>query len=368
MKRYCKKVDIGNARFIQTCVHECLRKRCKRLRPDTLRLFAEVGGLCKADAHRVLDERGPVYDFVVGRIARGMAAEIAERRLTLPPIHIKEKVDGHSGKVRKISVQEIRQLLYDHVAVMAMAELGKLMGEHQVSGRRGLGISFGVKLMHKWVTRSKRRLYFVKMDIKSYYDSVDTELLLAWLRRRVKNDDLLWLVGTLIGTGDRGLNIGSYLSHFLANLYLSDIWHAAKQRMDGVDEALFYMDDMVLLGGNRRKLAKAARLVVEMVEAKGLRVKPGWQVHRCTVLRPLDVMGIRFSPRVETLRKRIFRRARRSLLRVKRALRGRARVTRGMALRAASFHGWLEHASCFRFTERVGERAAVKKIFEQATI
>lgn len=89
---------------------------------------------------------------------------------------------------------------------------------------------------------------------------------------------------------------------------------------------------------------------------------------RCKRLRPLDVMGIRFSPRVETLRKRIFRRARRSLLRVKRALRGRARVTRGMALRAASFHGWLEHASCFRFTERVGERAAVKKIFEQATI
>lgn len=74
MKRYCKKVDIGNALFIQTCVHECLRKRCKRLRPDTLRLFAEVGGLCKADAHLVLDERGPVYDFVVGRIARGMAA------------------------------------------------------------------------------------------------------------------------------------------------------------------------------------------------------------------------------------------------------------------------------------------------------
>lgn len=77
MKRYCKKVDIGNALFIQTCVHECLRKRCKRLRPDTLRLFAEVGGLCKADAHLVLDERGPVYDFVVGRIARGMALRAA---------------------------------------------------------------------------------------------------------------------------------------------------------------------------------------------------------------------------------------------------------------------------------------------------
>lgn len=365
MKRYCKQANIHDAGFICTAVLECLRKAVKRRRPDTIRLFAELCGTTPGEARVILEKCGKKYDAAVDKLVRIMAAELAAHRLTLPPIHVKEKVDGHSGKVRKISVQEIRQLLYDHVAVMAMAELGKLLGEHQVSGRKGMGLAYGHKLMRKWVTRARGKVYSVKLDIRHYYDSVDTARLMDWLRRRVKNDELLWLVETLICTGERGLNIGSYLSHFLANLYLSDIWHAAMQRMSGVQHALFYMDDMVLIGPNKRKLAAAARQVVEMVQAKGLDVKPGWQVHRITRQHPLDVMGVRFSPRVQTLRKRIFRRARRALLRVKRALRGRRRLTHGMAMRTSAYHGWLVHSSCLAFRQRVGESASMKAIFQQ---
>lgn len=365
MKRFCKSVDITDVAFIRDAVLLCLDKSSKRKRPDTVRLFAEVGGLSRTAARKVLTERGELYDKIVDVIAAMMRAEISNERLTLPEVHIYEKEDGHSGKVRKLSVQEIRQLLYDHVAVVALSELNRLMGEHQVSGRKGLGTSYGHNLMRRWVVHAGKKLYFAKLDIRNYYGSVDTAALMTWLARRVKNEKLLWLVETLVNTGDTGLNIGSYLSHYLANLYLSDVWHFAKQRADGIDHALFYMDDMVLIGGNRRTLLRGVRQVVDMVEAKGLVVKDKWQVHRCTVRHPMDVMGIRFSPEAYTLRRRIFKRARRAVIRTRRMLRGRLKPNMRVARRLASFHGWLRRAECSGFSLRTREHRTLKRIFKQ---
>lgn len=364
MKRYCKGVDITDTGFIEAAVRACLAKRAKRMRPDTVRLFASILGVSRSEARRVLDSRDSSYDLAVGAIVEGMRRELSSGMLTLPPIRVRNKIDGHSGKVRKISVQEIRQLLYDHVAVFGLDELHRLMGEHQVSGRKGMGLSYGLKLMHKWVARASGKVYFVKLDIRRYYESVDTGALMEWLSRRVKNDSLMQLVRTLVSTGERGLNIGSYLSHFLANLYLSDVWHAAKQRMGGVRHALFYMDDMTLIGSNRRKLAAAASKVQSMIEAKGLAVKE-WQVVRCSRNHPIDVMGVRFCAGSETLRKRIFRRARRSLIRAGRALRGRAKATSCLLYRCASYRGWLLRSDCSHFMRRMCADGIERRIFNQ---
>ena len=48
---------------------------------------------------------------------------------------------------------------------------------------------------------------------------------MEFLRKHIKNDILLWLIETIINTFDKGLSIGSYLSQFLCNLYLSQLYH-----------------------------------------------------------------------------------------------------------------------------------------------
>lgn len=365
MKRFCKHIDITDVAFLRRAILECLQNRPKRMRPDTIRLFAAIGDVSRTKAKQILSFCEDEYMDIVKKIAECMSAELISEKLTLPPIHVRERLDGNNGKKRRIAVQEIRQLFYDHVAVIAMRELTRLLGEHQVSGRKKMGLSYGFRMMEKWVVRTKKKLYFVKMDIRHYYDSVNTQDLLNMLKKRVKNDKLLWLVETLINSGEPGLNIGSYLSHFLANLYLSDVWHYAKQHVDGVKHALFYMDDILLIGHNKRKLKRAALEVIDKINAKGLTIKPGWQVHQCTAKRPIDIMGMRFSSNRKTLRKRVFRRARRSILRTKRALRGRLAVTQNRAFRSASYHGWLINASCFNFITRLKEQSAVKRIFRK---
>lgn len=361
MKRYCKNVDITDLPFIESAVFACLVKKCKRQRRDTVKLFARICACNLATAYEILMQRDERYGRAVQKIARIMRGEILRGRLTLPRIHVKAKHDGDSGKIRKISVQHIWQLLYDHVAVMAMRELNKLMGEHQVSGRRGMGGSYGQRLVRKWVQRSKKRVYFAKLDIRHYYESVNTERLMTWVERHVKNPRLMWLIRTLTATGESGLNIGSYLSHFLANLYLSDVWHFAMQQTDGVKHALFYMDDLLLIGSNKRKLSKAVYAIIERIElTKGLQVKPNWFIRACSTERPIDIMGIRFSPRRQTIRKRIFRRARRAFLRLARFMRHHAKASIKLARRVVSYNGWFSRTNCKTFISRIRSAAVMK--------
>lgn len=352
MKRYCKKVDISSLPFIEAAVLACLAKKCKRERRDTVKLFARICKCEYKEAYEILMDRGEAYGNAVHAIAAMMQREIANRELRLPKIRVKEKQDGSSGKVRKISVQHIWQLFYDHVAVLAMRELNKIMGEHQVSGRKGMGGVYGQRVIRKWLY-GKKKVYFTKLDISRYYDSVHTEKLIAWLGRRVKNEQLMWLVSTLIRTGENGLNIGSYLSHFLANLYLSDVWHYAMQKANGIKHALFYMDDLLLVGSNKRKLKKGVYEVIGLIEEKGLKVKEGWHIRLCEYGRPIDIMGVRFSRKKETLRKRIFRRARRAIIRLARFVRKHAKASVRLARRVVSYNGWISRANCKKFAERV---------------
>lgn len=359
MKRYCKEVNISSLPFIEAAVLACLAKKCKRERRDTVKLFARICKCEHKEAYEILMDRGEAYGNAVHTIAVTMQREIRNRELRLPKIRVKEKQDGSSGKVRKISVQHIWQLFYDHVAVLAMQELNKIMGEHQVSGRKGMGGACGQRIIRKWLS-AKKRVYFTKLDISRYYDSVNADKLIAWLGKRVKNERLMWLVSTLIKTGEKGLNIGSYLSHFLANLYLSDVWHYAMQKTEGIKHALFYMDDLLLVGSNKRKLKKSICEVIELIKEKWLKVKDGWYIRACEDNRPIDIMGVRFSRKKETLRKRIFRRARRAIIRLARFVRKHAKASVRLARRVVSYNGWISRADCKRFAESMRLRDLLK--------
>ena len=63
--------------------------------------------------------------------------------------------------------------------------------------------------------------YCLKLDIKKFYPNVDHEILKQLLRRKIKDNDLLWLLDEIIDSAE-GLPIGNYLSQYFANFYLTD--------------------------------------------------------------------------------------------------------------------------------------------------
>lgn len=90
------------------------------------------------------------------------------------------------------------------------------------------------------------------MDIKKFYPSVNHDILKAIIRKKIKDDDLLWLLDEIIDSAD-GVPIGNYLSQFFANLYMAYFDHWVKEELK-VKYYYRYADDIVLLSDSKDQL------------------------------------------------------------------------------------------------------------------
>lgn len=102
-----------------------------------------------------------------------------------------------------------------------------------------------------------RHRWFLKLDIRKYFDSIDHQVLLQLLRRRIKDGQVIDIFAQLIKgystAPGKGMPIGSLVSQHCANLYLGALDHKIKDDW-GVKGYVRYMDDFILFGQSRRKL------------------------------------------------------------------------------------------------------------------
>lgn len=311
MKRYCKNIDITDLKFLRQCVAKCLRKKWNRR--DVGRYFCNLLHL----PHYVVEELP--HDYLIGVAAHHMQKELQAHELHLIPIWFKDKVDQSNGKVRTIGIQDISQQLYDYVAVEAMGDIMRRLGQFQCASLPKKGTSYGLKFIKKWA-KEKDIKYFVKLDVKKCFPSIPQDKLLAFLEKYIANPELLWLIHTLVATFPQGLCIGSYLSQYLCNLYLSQLYHHLEQdlyytrrnrRIKYAKHVLFYMDDILLLGTNAQKLRAAGKEATKFSkEILGLDIKVKWGVE--PIGNGIDMLGFRVYPTHTSIRSRVFLRLRRA--------------------------------------------------------
>lgn len=136
--------------------------------------------------------------------------------------------------------------------------------------------------------------YVLQCDIKSYFASVDHDVLLGLLARRVADGRVLALLRGLIAHGAEsagvGMPIGNLTSQMFANLYLDPLDHFVREHLR-VRHYLRYMDDFVVLAASREE-AWALHAEIESVvrERLRLRLNPR-RVLVAPLARPLDVLG-----------------------------------------------------------------------------
>jgi len=92
---------------------------------------------------------------------------------------------------------------------------------------KGRGIHKVLKNVKKALKDEINTVYCLKLDIKKFYPNIDHEILKQLLRKKFKDQDLLWLLDEIIDSA-KGLPIGNYLSQYFANFYLSYFDHWIK--------------------------------------------------------------------------------------------------------------------------------------------
>lgn len=94
--------------------------------------------------------------------------------------------------------------------------------------------------------------YCLKLDVRKFYPSVDHQVLKDLLARKIKDQDLLWLLSEIIDSAP-GVPIGNYLSQYFANFYLSYFDHWIKEEKR-VKHYFRYADDLVILSDDKNYL------------------------------------------------------------------------------------------------------------------
>jgi RNA-directed DNA polymerase len=264
-------------------------------------------------------------------------------RPSKPQVKIIE--DGANKKTRTISKPNFYPDQVVHWALMLQIEpiIMRGMYEYNCGSVPKRGTSFGQKAVRKWLDKDpKNTKYCLKMDVKKFYPSIDNEILKRMFRRKIKDRDCLWLIDTIIDS-NVGQPIGFYTSQWFANFFLEGLDHLIKEKL-GAKYYVRYVDDLVLLGPNKKKLHVARKEIEKHLAGIKLSLKSNWQVFRINK-RAIDFLGFRFFRDKTTLRKRNVLRIRRRLKRINR----KGYLNEKDASAVISYWGWVKRSNSFYF-------------------
>lgn len=145
--------------------------------------------------------------------------------------------------------------------------------------------------------------YCLKFDIKKFYPNINHDILKQLLRRKFKDNDLLWLLDEIIDSTE-GIPIGNYLSQYFANFYLTYFDHWLKEDK-AVKYYFRYADDIVILADNKPYLHALLADIRNYLDTElKLNVKQNYQVFPVEA-RGIDFVGYVFYHTHTRLRKSI---------------------------------------------------------------
>ena len=195
------------------------------------------------------------------------------------------------------------------------------------------GIHKGVKFIHKQLKNTKWR-YFMKFDIKKYYENIDLFILYKQIKRLIKDKKFIELTKQLLKHYAKGMPIGSIVSQYLALFYLSDFINELKVECKKHNAKLVcnYVDDFLILGANKRELIKLLNYIKSKL--KGLNIETNHKTIIYSIKkRKISMLGYRFIGKIIMLRKTILK----NLYRIK---------------DKTKYKGWLMWTNCNKLKEK----------------
>ena len=125
---------------------------------------------------------------------------------------------------------------------------------------------------------ARRHEWYLKLDVRRYFDSIDHEAMISLLERILKDRAVLAIFKRIIGSHavapGKGLPIGNLTSQHFANLYLGELDHHAKEILR-VPGYVRYMDDFVLWADDKATLRGWLGEVIGFLDSNlKLEVKP----------------------------------------------------------------------------------------------
>lgn len=258
-------------------------------------------------------------------------------------------------KLRHIHKAEVQDRIVHHLLYKYLYDsFDKSFIYDSYSCRLKKGTHKAVKRLEKFtriVSKNySKQCWALKLDIKKFFASVDHQILLKLLKRKIKDQDILWLLKQVISSFPTpgcqaklktGLPLGNLTSQVFANIYLNELDQFIKHKLK-IKYYLRYADDFLILDKDNELLQ---RLVVALEEFLKEYLK--LELHPQKIIFRKLSWGIDFLgyivlphyilPRTKTKR-RIFKKLKEKI------------HSNNFDQSLASYLGYLSHANTFKLT------------------
>lgn len=188
-------------------------------------------------------------------------------------------------KPRNIEKAEVRDRIVHHAVFQVLNpifEAGFISSSF--SCRVGFGTHKGVHFLQNAIRKASKNggvpCFALKCDIKKFFDTIDHDVLLAILKRKIKDNDTIWLLKQIISSFssncsllgiEKGVPIGNLTSQLFANVYMNEFDAFIKQKLK-IKYYLRYTDDFIILSEDKNYLEKLIPQIVSFLQEE-LRLK-----------------------------------------------------------------------------------------------
>ena len=125
------------------------------------------------------------------------------------------------------------------------------------------------KFKKKVSKNNTRECYVLKADIKHYFEEIDHQTLVEMIRRKIKDEKVIWLIEKILSINNRakGMPLGNLTSQFFANLYLNESDVFVKHKLKA-KYYIRYVDDFVILHESKERLEEWKKKINEFLQDK----------------------------------------------------------------------------------------------------
>ncbi len=203
--------------------------------------------------------------------------------------------------------------------------------------------------------------FALKCDIKKFFDSVDHNILIGIIRKRIKDKNALCLLEEIIESfvssqsnifQRKGLPIGNLTSQLFANIYLNEFDQFIKHNL-GIKNYCRYTDDFVVVADNRKYLVDLVPKISNFLSAKLQLCLHPQKVSIRKFHQGIDFLGYILLPHYRVLRaktrQRIFKKLK------ERTVEYKSRIISGETLEQSlqSYLGVLSHANAHELSQEL---------------
>ncbi len=209
--------------------------------------------------------------------------------------------------------------------------------------------------------------YCLKADIRHYFDTVDHDILLKIIGRKIKDEKVIWLTKQILNnfivkTENKGMPLGNLTSQFFANVYLNELDYFIKHKLKAKNY-IRYVDDFVILHQSKEQLGIWKKEINEFLINNLILELHSEKSKIIPLAKGIEFLGFRNFYYYKLLRERNIRKFSKNLDKIK--VEYNLKILNYDAI-YGSFGGWFAYAmlgDTYNFRQKITER--IEELFQK---